>query len=589
MASLSDMSLPGGDDLLGMTAIMPEAVGAVPRRLQAGPADGGRRATSAGARTGSPVPTSFAGVGAALHHQPDLRAFGRGRGGGGSFSYGGRGEAAGSFDHTGVRATSAGSAFSGGGRGGVGAFGRGAPPNRGGRGGRGGSPYGPVMEGEAGRPHTVGSRFVSDSLRSQLQQRAYAVAAQLDPQAQARLGIPASLGQYHSLVPLEAAPAAGGEPPALGVRSQVLKATSAMSGASVTLRRLSAQQLVPTGDLLASAQQAVEAWSPLAAHPNLVVPRHAFVSAEIDATPALFLVHELHPAAVTLKQAHLQPATSAAGLMQTAAPSEETLWSYLVQLASALRAVHSAHLACHAACLSPSKVLLTSTGRIRVGSLGAGQVLAGPPASRDDLLQLQRADLMAVGHLMLALACTGSGRAPSMDVVAAQYSGDFARIVSFLLQAAEGNHMSSWRGLAAALGERLFSAFDASQTYGDVLLGELATEVDNGRLLRLAARLSAVTERPDHQGDPHWSETGDRYLLKLFRDYVFHQMDESGSPVLDWGHIVECLNKVDAGVSEQIMLLSRDEGSMLVVTYGDVARCLATAYQELQSRSKVPR
>lgn len=26
-----------------------------------------------------------------------------------------------------------------------------------------------------------------------------------------------------------------------------------------------------------------------------------------------------------------------------------------------------------------------------------------------------------------------------------------------------GNHMSSWRGLAAALGERLFSAFDASQ------------------------------------------------------------------------------------------------------------------------------
>lgn len=60
---------------------------------------------------------------------------------------------------------------------------------------------------------------------------------------QVRLGIPASLGQYHSLVPLEAAAAAGGEAPALGVRSQVLKATSAMSGASVALRRLSAQQV----------------------------------------------------------------------------------------------------------------------------------------------------------------------------------------------------------------------------------------------------------------------------------------------------------------------------------------------------------
>lgn len=57
------------------------------------------------------------------------------------------------------------------------------------------------------------------------------------------------------------------------------------------------------------------------------------------------------------------------------------------------------------------------------------------------------------------------------------------------------------------------------------------------------------------------------------------QTDEGGSPILEWGHTVECLNKLDAGVSEQLMLLSRDEGSMLVVTYGDVAHCLAAAYQ----------
>lgn len=71
-------------------------------------------------------------------------------------------------------------------------------------------------------------------------------------------------------------------------------------------------QLVPTGDLLASAQQAVEAWSPLAAHPNLVVPRHAFVSAEIDATPALFLVHELHPAAVRAPTSNSAPCQTSA-------------------------------------------------------------------------------------------------------------------------------------------------------------------------------------------------------------------------------------------------------------------------------------
>ncbi len=48
--------------------------------------------------------------------------------------------------------------------------------------------------------------------------------------------------------------------------------------------------------------------------------------------------------------------------------------------------------------------------------------------------------------------------------------------------------------------------------------------------------------------DPSWAETGDRYLLKLFRDYVFHQVYEDGAPVIDWGHVVECLNKVTPAV-----------------------------------------
>lgn len=47
---------------------------------------------------------------------------------------------------------------------------------------------------------------------------------------------------------------------------------------------------------------------------------------------------------------------------------------------------------------------------------------------------------------------------------------------------------------------------------------------------------------------------GDRYLLKLFRDFVLHQVREDGTPVLDWGHVVECLNKLNAGVPEKVLL-----------------------------------
>lgn len=46
--------------------------------------------------------------------------------------------------------------------------------------------------------------------------------------------------------------------------------------------------------------------------------------------------------------------------------------------------------------------------------------------------------------------------------------------------------------------------------------------------------------------DVRWSETGDRYIVSLFRDYVFHQVDEAGNPVVNLTHVITCLNKVRA-------------------------------------------
>lgn len=52
--------------------------------------------------------------------------------------------------------------------------------------------------------------------------------------------------------------------------------------------------------------------------------------------------------------------------------------------------------------------------------------------------------------------------------------------------------------------------------------------------------------------DVTWSETGDRYMLKLFRDYLFHAVNEDGMPWLDHTHIIQCLNKLDAGTLEKV-------------------------------------
>uniref|UniRef100_A0A1B6DQX9 Pan3 C-terminal knob domain-containing protein n=1 Tax=Clastoptera arizonana TaxID=38151 RepID=A0A1B6DQX9_9HEMI len=87
--------------------------------------------------------------------------------------------------------------------------------------------------------------------------------------------------------------------------------------------------------------------------------------------------------------------------------------------------------------------------------------------------------------------------------------------------------------------------------------------------------------------DPTWAETGDRYMLKLFRDYLLHQVTEDGRPWLDMSHIVHCLNKLESGSQEKICLMSRDEQSILVVTYSELKHCLEQSFQELMSAASV--
>nr|KAG5689423.1 hypothetical protein BaRGS_012245 [Batillaria attramentaria] len=106
-------------------------------------------------------------------------------------------------------------------------------------------------------------------------------------------------------------------------------------------------------------------------------------------------------------------------------------------------------------------------------------------------------------------------------------------------------------------------------------------EVENGRLARLVFKLCCILERPEFNMDPSWSETGDRYMLKLFRDYLFHQVDENGYPWMDVAHIVQSLNKLDAGVSEKVCLTTRDGQSIFVVSYAELKRFFASAFSEL--------
>ncbi len=69
-------------------------------------------------------------------------------------------------------------------------------------------------------------------------------------------------------------------------------------------------------------------------------------------------------------------------------------------------------------------------------------------------------------------------------------------------------------------------------------------ELENSRLVRLLCKLGFINERPELDREVAWSEVGDKYIIKLFRDYVFHQVNDHGIPVIDMSHVVACLNKV---------------------------------------------
>ena len=57
---------------------------------------------------------------------------------------------------------------------------------------------------------------------------------------------------------------------------------------------------------------------------------------------------------------------------------------------------------------------------------------------------------------------------------------------------------------------------------------------------------------------------------------------------MDLGHVTSALNKLDAADEEKIVLASRDGKSLMVVSYGDIARCLDNAYNELCSGAVPP-
>ena len=80
---------------------------------------------------------------------------------------------------------------------------------------------------------------------------------------------------------------------------------------------------------------------------------------------AVVFIYDFHPCSVTVAEEHFTRSRLPV--------SEDTLWSYLVQMVSALRVIHKVNLACRV--IHPTKILITGKNRIRISGVGILDVL----------------------------------------------------------------------------------------------------------------------------------------------------------------------------------------------------------------------
>jgi len=337
-------------------------------------------------------------------------------------------------------------------------------------------------------------------------------------------------------------------------------------------------------------------------------------------------VTDYHPLSQTLADKHFGLARNAAGNRPgVQIVPENELWAYIVQIGSALKSIHDGGLA--AQTVIPSKVLLTSKNRVRLGGCGILDIVQHE--NRRVVNELQRGDLEDLGRLILGIAVRNQTAhntvQKSLDIVSRSYTERLRACIAWLITppplpkdgvttttSPDTQVDFNINTLLNNIADKIVTAFDSTLHLEDDLTSTLSRELENGRLVRLLTKLNIILERSESHTNPNihnnsgsggqptnpallnqpsaaWSETGERYYLKLFRDYVFHQVDHEGRPVLDLGHIVACLNKLDAGIDEKIQLVSRDEQNLIIVTYREVKRGFEGAWAEISKASTARR
>ena len=293
---------------------------------------------------------------------------------------------------------------------------------------------------------------------------------------------------------------------------------------------------------------------------------------------ALIFITDYHPCAKTLAETHFASSSRYSSRVQDARVTEQVLWSYVIQIANALKTIHGAGLA--ARVVESTKILVTSKNRIRLNACAILDVVQHDMPN--SVVDHQREDLLQFGRLILGLGTNNPSVTQNLTKAMEQFSRSYPPPLKekvFGLLGVGATKIESIDDFLIGMEHQLLSNLDSSLHSDDQLTTYLNRELENSRLVRLMTKLNFILERPEYGAQ--WAEHGERWSIKLFRDYVFHQVDAQGNPMLDLGHVIGSLNKLDAGSEEKIVLTSRDDQVCLVVSFREMKRAIESVYSEL--------
>lgn len=152
------------------------------------------------------------------------------------------------------------------------------------------------------------------------------------------------------------------------------------------------------------------------------------------------------------------------------------------------------------------------------------------------------------------------------------YSDDILNVLSFLVDHYNRSLPVSVTQISSIVAPQIVCDYSHVWLHTDTLDAELDRRLNSSRLFQLFSLFGFVLEWDDGSATSQYSETEDKYILRLFFDYMFHPYDNETNCLLDISHVIECLNRVDVGSEELILLASKDSKSLLVVSYADI-RC----------------